>query len=77
MIKRVAIILNFSLILILPWILFEDGFPTKPETILILLTVVFTLITNLIAILRYGDEDDLFDLWVKARKKKSRDRIND
>ena len=77
MIKRVAIILNFSLILILPWILFEDGFPTKPETILILLTVVFTLIINLIAILRYGDVDDLFNLWVKARKKKSRDRIND
>ena len=77
MIKRVAIILNFSLILILPWILFEDGFPTKPETILILLTVVFTLIINLIAILRYGDVDDLFNLWVKARKKNSRDRIND
>ena len=77
MIKRVAIILNFGLILVLPWILVEDGIPTKPEKILLLLTVVFTLIINLIAIFRYGNEDDLFDLWVKAKKKKSRDRIND
>jgi len=76
MIKGIAIILNFGLILFIAWQIIDTGLDSS-GTALIYLLLTATPIFNLIYIFVTGDGDDLFSLWVKVRKQKLRDQLND
>ena len=75
--RIIVIVLNFIIVGVLLYLVYEEGLPSKGMDLIFyvfLLTPILTL--YYILIYRYkNDEESLFSLWLKLKKKNIKDEL--
>lgn len=76
MTNKIAVILNFGLLCILSYFLFDKGLPGKQEMVLVLLAFLAPAV-SLIALLQKPstNKEGLFSLFVERKKLEEQQRI--
>ena len=82
MLRTIAIIINFMLVISIFILIKEKGFPNSNDKIIawvFILSLISCSVTNLYYMLFYSvkEDDNLLSLWLRVKKKELRNKLKD